>query len=86
MRIRFVGGPLHNRISEVGEPRPVWVIAVPDGDQCGAESYHLNRFRTASGTRYVQYVHESLIAKNGKPEASTYKEKFKKWTLCLGVK
>ena len=81
MRIRFVGGKLHNQlIDRQGHLEP--------GDQLrmGDDWYHLNRFRTAHGTRYVQYVHESLIAKNGKPEASTYKERFKKWTLCLGVR
>ncbi len=47
------------------------------------ESYFLHKFRTQRGTKYVQYVHESLIAKNGKPDPCVYKERFKKWNLGL---
>ncbi len=93
MRIRFVGGPRHNRILEVGpKPNDVWHVVVQDSHTiedlslepgCGPlwrrESYHLHRFSTPSGTKYQQYVHESLIGPNGRPHPSAYKEKFKKW-------
>lgn len=93
MRVRFVGGPWHNRVRETGpELNPVWHIAVPPEEDPALlhpastwtrESYHLHKFRTPHGTRYVQYIHESLIAKNGKPDPCAYKERFKKWSLGL---
>lgn len=82
MRIRFVGGPLHNQIiGRVSGPARASAVRLILG-----ERYELNRFETASGTEYLQYIHESLIANNGKPDACTYQEKFKKWKLCLGVR
>lgn len=81
MRIRFVGGPCHNQlIDRTGH--------LESGDQLLILSdwYHLKLFRTARGTKYLQYVHESLIGQNGKPHPCTYKERFPKWRLCLEVR
>jgi hypothetical protein len=85
MRIRFVGGQLHNKLIECGDhPCPTYAVAVRNGEN--QERYELKRFRTAYKTSYVQYIHESLLDKNGKPEPCTYKERFKKWKLSLGVR
>lgn len=83
MRVRFVGGPWHNRIQDT-DLVPVWqVTREGKGGAGNREKYHLHKFRTSRGTRYVQYIHESLIANNGKPDPCAYKERFKKWNLSL---
>ncbi len=102
MLIRFVGGPLHNRMLEVG-PKPAVIHRhdtnttpiclevgesglVPEAHYSREEVYELNRFRTGRGTRYLQYVHKSLVSNSGKPHVSTYKEKFKPWKLNCVVR
>ena len=103
MRVRFVGGPWHNRVVETGNSNeilsPYFVAAPPPADlnmigldlmvalepvsMFTRESYHLKQFRTQYGTKYVQYIHESLIANNGKPDTCTHKERFKPWNLAM---
>lgn len=73
---------------------PVWHVAVKPPElgywsemepvsTWTRESYYLHKFRTSRGTRYVQYIHESLLANNGKPDPCAYKERFKKWNLSI---
>lgn len=75
--IRFVGGPWHNRLEEVARMAPT--IILNSGGSRRA-NYVLASYETCYGTRYFQYVHESLIDGNYAKE-STWKEASPKWTL-----
>ncbi len=87
MRIRFVGGHLNNRIIECGaSPQPRYAVVVQRADVYREERYELNSFRTGRKTKYLQYIHESLLAKNGRPDACTYRERFKKWKPSISLR
>lgn len=75
MFIRLVGGPYHNRFFDDGISR------LDDGRQLTAPcTYHLVGFYTCYGTKYWQFVHESLV-KRGKVSRQTYRERLAKWEL-----
>lgn len=86
--IRFVGGPWHNRFCdlelcpEVVLRRPAVVPASLSYAGCFANAredrYYLAVYETGCGTRYMQYVHQSLIS-NGK--APDYYERLPKWQI-----
>lgn len=74
--IRFVGGPWHNRIQCVHEFFPCLRL-VGVWPEC---KYHLVEFHTRRGTKYLQYVHGSLIhGRNVSPAA--YRERFPVWRI-----
>lgn len=75
MLVRLVGGPYHNRFFdcecsrlENGEPTTV---------SC---TYRLVGFYSAYGSKYWQFVHESLI-RRGKIRRECYKEWLAHWEL-----
>lgn len=87
MRVRFVGGTSHNRVREVWPIleriaiNPTDIEVKHDPFRTDSERYQLHKFHTQRGTKYMQYVHESLLTNNGKPHSSAYKERFKPWSL-----
>jgi hypothetical protein len=78
-RIRFVGGPWHNRIEATELVPRVAISNSTNPNQlaiyCLAE-YKSPRF----GTTYYQFVHRSLI-KNKTAHVSTYRENLKRWKI-----
>lgn len=83
-KIRFVGGPYHNRVTETNILHAIRVVerteplCTPTSyteirNSFRASSYLYFRFFTEEGAIYSQYVHESLI-KNGDPISVTHEE------------
>jgi hypothetical protein len=70
-RYRFVGGPLHNRILGTDGRHEVGVSGSTDPRHFSR--YLLCWFTTEFGTRYMQYVHESLM-RGGHAVPETYQE------------
>lgn len=74
LKIRFVGGPWHNRFALVRGSRPVTVAAEehePVAIEWGGysnlekptfriEEYFFHQYKTQFGTTYCQYVHSSI--------------------------
>lgn len=78
-KIRFVGGPWHNRIVHVQlrdrimvhDPKPlelveIWKLAEGPSkrDIIKTECYTLHKYVSDRGARYLQYIHESLTFDN----------------------
>lgn len=70
MKIRFVGGLMHNRLIDVADDRPVFEVQTSrsvslldgigesvDPGYFTIETYYLHAYVTAYGTRFVQFVH-----------------------------
>lgn len=75
VRIRFVGGPLHNKLI-VCKPLAKFLFWYIDADYKSLRMparretvYHLKHFQTdwLPATPYAQYVHESLLDQHGEP-------------------
>lgn len=65
--IRFVGGPWHNRVEWINNLAPAIILRSKEGIPCGIETiykdelYHLVQFVNYYNTKYLQYVHSTLI-------------------------
>lgn len=89
--IRFCGGPWHNRLEDVELcPRLVVQCHMPQTTLSYAgcfkaasikrDLYYLASYTSRFGTKYYQYVHESLV-QGGSACDSTWRERFKEWRL-----
>lgn len=84
-RIRFVGGPWHNRLEDV-QLVPCLAVRSASGIPAGiatiypAARYHLAQYITKAGTRYYQYVHTSLLQGQYAHEC-THRERFPVWRI-----
>lgn len=67
LTVRFVGGPWHNRLAEVPANCKIFdarhLVAREWPQPCTMESalYRRTSCYTEEGTRYVQFVHDSLL-------------------------
>jgi hypothetical protein len=90
-RIRFVGGPWHNRLEDI-ELSPVVLVrrALPQttlsyggcfaAAKLKEDEYLLASYETKFGTSYYQYVHSSLV-RGGYADRSTYSERLPVWRI-----
>lgn len=76
VRIRFVGGPWHNRVEAVQALTPTVFISGFSGDT----RYHLAQYISAMGTTYYQYVHSSLVSGTHVSNC-THRERLAVWRL-----
>lgn len=75
-KVRFVGGMWDNHHFELELwPTVQWKKT--------GETYKLYRYQTRFGTHYWQYIHTSLIDKNGRPYDCTQCEVFAKGWFTL---
>lgn len=94
VRIRFVGGPWHNRFEDL-ELKPVVILRQVQpqtkvsfsyggcfaGSKVRHDEYYLARYNLLnSATYYYQYVHSTLVS-SGKAALSTCHEELPAWTI-----
>lgn len=92
-RIRFVGGPWHNRLVPLPLPfrlhmqvphfERMAVFEDPENVSMAHIEHHWYvhcTFYSEFGTRYQQYVHSTLL-RDGRPAESTYQESFPAFDL-----
>ncbi len=72
MLIRLVGGPYNNQLIDTELP----CVTGP------RETYYLVHYVSGYGSKYVQYVHSSMI-RRGEVSRLTYRERLARWDLPI---